>query len=113
MSTKLDVWCVDAARRVDAYVRNDVAYANGDAANCAKLRVMIEAEECRWVRDRRRWPTLFRAAPFAANVRATHLRHSPSDEHGAAIAVAALMILRHVEAAHFLISDREPGEASQ
>jgi hypothetical protein len=64
------------------------------------------------VRDRRRWPVLFHAAPFAANVRATHLHRDPDDERGAAIAVAALMILRHVETARFVISDREPDRES-
>jgi hypothetical protein len=113
MTARLDAWCMDAARRVDIYVRDDMTYANGNAAEFAQMRAMIEAEACPWVRDRRRWPTLFRAAPFAANVRATHLHRDPDDERGAAITVAALMILRHVETARFLISDREPNGVSK
>lgn len=151
MSSKLEAWCAEAARKVDDLVRGlddpdelasptsllmhtlmrdlaDVArrldeqlppdvraqaQAQGPAtrADMAGHFATIEAEECPWVTDRRRWGVVFRAAAFGENVRATHLRLFPGDEQGAAVAVVSLMILRQVREVHFLISDREP-EAS-
>ncbi len=112
IANKLDAWCLAAARKVDALVRQDLASGLDDAAGLAKVHALIEAEECPWVTDRRRWPTVFRSAAFGQQVRETHLRLFPGEERQAAIAVVGLMILRQVTVVQVVISDRESSNVS-
>lgn len=112
MSDKLDDWCRAAATKVDTLVQHDLASGLDDAAGLAKVHALIEAEDCPWVADRRRWPAVFRSAAFGQRVRETHLRLFPGEERQAAIAVVGLMILRQVTVVQVVISDREAANVS-